>query len=189
MRKPILAILVIAVLAAACQSILPAPPAPQASACLDGRWLVANIWSFGALPAPIQKEVVKMMTVARDRDTRGATNLAAYRGDSVSRTMGALLRKEVKVRAPVNMDLEVFYRDPGDLRTARVVYNLGTLRVAAGVGSIRLPDDPHKWVVEVVWPDDFISPIRSGGKNRLWVPPEDWEGGKFCSMNVHGIVP
>ena len=188
MPRSVLAILVIVMLAA-CQSLPPTKPVPQASVCPDGRWLIANIWSFKALPAPIQKEVMKMVAIARSRDTRGATNLAAYRGDSASRTMGAKLREEVKVRAPVNMNLEVFYRDPGDLRTARVVYNLGILPVNAGVGSIRLPGDPHKWIVEVIWPPDFISPIMSGGKSRLWVPPEDWEGGKHCSMNVHGIVP
>lgn len=188
MLRPILTVLVIVALAA-CQSLPPAKPTGQASVCPDGRWLVANLWSFGTLPPNFQKEVTKMAAVARGRDTRGATNLAAYREDSVSRTMGGLLREKVKTRASANLDLEVFYRDPRDLRTARVVYNLGVLPVRGGIGSIRLPDDPHRWIVEVIWPDDFVSPIRSGGKNRLWVPPEDWEGGKHCTMNVHGIVP
>jgi len=130
-----------------------------------------------------------MVAVAKSRDTRGATNLAAYRGDSASRTVGALIRKVVKRWAPISLDLEVFNRDPRDLWTARVVYNLGVMHVESGIGSIRLPDDSYKWIIEVVWPDDFISPIRSGGKNRLWVPPEDWEGGKICTMHVHGFVP
>lgn len=191
MLKPVLLLVSIILALAACQSIPPVKPSPQASVCPDGHWLVANLWSYKSLPASIQKEVAKMAAVARSRDTRGATSLAAYQGDAVSRTLGAKLRKEVQVRAPVSLDLEIFYRDPRDLRTARVVYNLGVLRVEAGTGSIRLPDDPYKWIVEVVWPDDFISPIRSGGKNRLWVPPEDWEeeGKLFCSMNVHGFVP
>jgi len=85
------------------------------------------------------------------------------------------------------MDLEVFYRDPKG--TAKVVYNLGVLHVEGGVGSIRLPEYAGNWIVEVVWPDNFISPIRSGGKNRLWVFPEEWGGGKWCAMNVHGIMP
>ena len=175
---------------AACQSIPPVKPSPQqAVVCPDGRWLVANIWSFKSLPAPIQKEVARMATVAKSRDSRGATNPAAYRGDSVSRTLGAKLRKEVQIRAPVSLDLEVFYRDARDPWAAPVAYELGILRVKVGTGSLRLPGEPHKWIVEVIWPDDFTSPIRSGGKNRLWVPPEDWEEGNFCSMNVHGFVP
>ena len=187
MQRLVLAILVVSL--AACQSV-PLAPVPQVSAvCPDGYWLVANLWSFKLLPPDIQKKVAEMMAAARARDTRAATNLAAYRGDAVSRTMGALLRKEVRVRAPVSLDLEVFVRDSRDIATTRVVYNLGVLQVKEGVGSLRLPGDPSKWVVEVVWPDSFISPIRSGGKNRLWVPPDDWEGGKWCSMNVSGIVP
>src|SRR3989344_245265 len=189
MLKSLLWIVHITLVLAACQSVPPAKPVPQASICPDGRWLVANIWSYDSLPSSIQKEVAKMAAVAKSRDTRGATSLAAYQGDAVSRTLGAKLRKEVQVRAPVSLNLEVFYRDPRDIRTARVAYNLGVMRVESGTGSIRLPDDPHKWIVEVVWPSDFISPIWSGGKNRLWVPPDDWEGGRYCSMNVHGIVP
>ena len=189
MLKSLLWIVTITLVLAACQSVPPAKPVPQASICPDGRWLVANIWSYDSLPSSIQKEVAKMAAVAKSRDTRGATSLAAYQGDAVSRTLGAKLRKEVQVRAPVSLNLEVFYRDPRDIRTARVAYNLGVMRVESGTGSIRLPDDPHKWIVEVVWPSDFISPIWSGGKNRLWVPPDDWEGGRYCSMNVHGIVP
>ena len=97
------------------------------------------------------------------------------------------MRKEIKIRAPVDLDLEVFYRDPRG--TAKVVYNLGILPVKAGIGSIRLPEYAGDWIVEVIWPDHFISPTKSGGKNRLWLFPEEWEGGKYCSMNVHGIVP
>ena len=186
MPKSVLAILIILVLAG-CQIATPVPP--RASVCPDGRWLIANIWSFKSLPAPIQKEVARMMVVAKSRDSRGATNPAAYRGDSVSRTMGALLRKEVKTRALVSLDLEVFLRYSRDPWEPKVAYEVGTLHVKEGTGAIRLPENPHRWIVEVVWPSDFISPIRSGGKNRMWILPEDWEGGKFCSMNAHGIVP
>ena len=185
MQKLVPLVLVIgAFTLAACQS---APPTWRASVCPDGRWLIANVWSFGSLPVSIRQKVAKMTIVAMKRDSMYATNPNAYRGDAVSRTVGARLRGEVEVRAPLNLDLEVFYRDPKG--TAKVVYNLGVLPVKAGVGSIRLPDDPRKWIVEVIWPDNFISPIKSGGKNRLWLFPEEWEGGKWCSMNVHGIVP
>ena len=186
MKKLVPLVLVICALVLSACSTATAPPAWRASACPDGHWLVANLWSFKSLPAPIQKEVAKMMAMATSRDTRGATNPIAYRGDSVSRTVGALLRK-FGVRAPINLDLEIFYRDPRGM--AKVVYNLGILPVEAGIGSIRLPKYAGNWIVEAVWPDNFISPIRSGGKNRLWVPPEDWEEGKHCSMNIHGIVP
>src|SRR3989344_5402665 len=188
MRKLVPLVLVVCVLAlAGCQSAPLVWRASTASVCPDGRWLITNLWSFQSLPAPIQKEVVRMRAMATNRDTRGATNPHAYRGDDVSRTMGALLRKEIKIRAPVDLDLEVFYRDHRG--TAKVVYNLGILPVKAGIGSIRLPEYAGDWIVEVIWPDHFISPTKSGGKNRLWLFPEEWEGGKYCSMNVHGIVP
>ena len=179
-----LILIIIALVLTACSS---EQQARQASVCPDGRWLIANIWSFGSLPASIRQEAAKMMIVAMKRDSMYATNPTAYQGDAVSRTLGTRLRDEVEVRAPVNLNLEVFYRNPKG--TAKVVYNLGVLHVKGGVGGIRLPEYAGNWIVEVVWPDNFISPIRSGGKNRLWVFPEEWGGGKWCAMNVHGIMP
>ena len=185
-----LILIIIALVLTACSS---EQQARQASVCPDGRWLIANIWAFGSLPASIRQEIAKMMIVAMKRDSMYATNPNAYRGDAVSRTVGPRLRDEVEVRAPVNMDLEVFYRDPKG--TAKVVYNLGILPVKVGIGSIRLPEYAGDWIVEVVLPSSFdnskftLSPVMSGGKNRLWIFPEEWEGGKWCSLNFHVIVP
>ncbi|MDO8569207.1 MAG: hypothetical protein Q7R89_00230 [bacterium] len=148
------------------------------------RRLTANVWSRQALPEGLRKEVDRLISIAESRDTRHATDPVGYQGDDVSRTLGARLRKEVRVRAPVNIELQVFYRDPP---TARVVEDLGVLRVMEGTGSVLPPDDPCKWIIETVWPEYFISPAKSGGRRRLWLFPEEW--GKWRGMQVHGIVP
>ncbi|MEX2013650.1 MAG: hypothetical protein WD897_01925 [Parcubacteria group bacterium] len=158
--------------------------AVAAGTCPNGWSLIAHAWSLPLLPAAMQKEATKLTAVAKDRDTRNATDPAAYQGDAVSRVLGGRLRREVQTRAPVDVDLQVFYRDP---QTAVVVEVIGLLRVDAGTGSLLLPGDPRQWIVETVWPRHFISPTESGGERRLWLFPKEW--GKWCSMNVHGILP
>jgi hypothetical protein len=102
----------------------------------------------------------------------------------VSRTIGGVLRKDVKVRATTNADIRVLYRDP---KTLAVVKDLGILKVSSGVGSFSFPDDPRSYIVETIWPATFVSPTVSMGERRLWIFPDEWR--RFCSPNVHGIVP
>lgn len=165
----------------------PPPPVPVVAApseCPGGWRLTANVWSSASLPPTIQEEAKHHVEVAESRESNNAADASSYRADDVSRTMGARLRKEVRVRAPIGMNLRVFYRDT---RTAEVLDSLGTLRVEAGTGTFRFSGDPRKWIVEIVWPGSFISPTESGGERRLWLFPEEW--GRWCKMNVHGIVP
>jgi len=146
--------------------------------------LVANAWSINLLPYVIREKAEELIAVAKSRRTHGGTDPTGYKGDAVSRTLGFILRNDVKDRARVNMVLRVYYLDPV---TTYVVRYLGVLHVTNGVGEMILSDDPRKWIVEMVWSHDFISPVKSGGEPRLWLFGDEW---KFhCTMNVHGLVP
>lgn len=167
--------------------VVPPPPAPVAMApagpCPDGWQIIANVWSLAALPSAMNTQVTSLASAATSRDSRNATDAAAYRADDVSRTLGGRLRREVVVRAPLTLDIPVFYRDP----QTKGQRKLGVLRVVGGTGSMKLPDDPRKMIVETIWPKDSISPAESAGDRRLWLFPEEW--GSWCAMNVHGVVP
>ncbi|MEK7461872.1 MAG: hypothetical protein AAB586_02255 [Patescibacteria group bacterium] len=146
--------------------------------------LVINGWSFQLLPYDLQRRVEELMVIAQNRNTRYGTDPAGYRGDAFSRTLGPDLRKHVKNRAPVNFFLHVYYLDP---KTAHLVRDLGDASVVNGMGDIVLPDDPRYWIVETIWPENFLSPIKSGGKHSLWLFGDEWKD--WCTMNVHGLVP
>ena len=146
------------------------------SDCPNGWSITANAWSLAAMPSDMRQTVNGLVSAAGSRST--------YRGDDVSRTVGGQLRQNVKVRTPISVDIRVFYRDP---RTLAVVKDLGTIRVVNGTGTFQFPDDPRQWIVETVWPDNFVSPTVSDGKHRLWIFPDEW--GKYCTPNMHGIVP
>ncbi|MDO8728295.1 MAG: hypothetical protein Q7K26_00220 [bacterium] len=152
----------------------------------DSWRLVANVRSFDLLPLALQKEVTKLKTLAESRNTHNATSRDGYLGEAVSRTLGPQLRKEVRAKASVDLNLEVFYRDP---LTSRIVEDLGLLHIMGDLGTKVLPDDPRKWIAETVWPEkeNFISPTVSGGARRIWLFGEEWKGD--CAMNVYGIVP
>ena len=181
-------VFLVVLLIVGCQTITAISPplvkGPIAADCPAGRRLVANVWSYQLLPYVIQEKVVELMKIAKGRNTRNATDPAGYREDAVSPTLGSRLRSEVRIRAPVSLSVQIFYRD---LQTARIVEDLGVIRLTNGAGSVMLPDDPRKWIVETVWPDNFMSPIKSGGGHRLWLFGYEWK--QWCVMNVHGIVP
>lgn len=148
------------------------------------RKLIANVWAYRLLPYTIQGKVVELMKIAQNRNTYRGTEPSGYQGDAVSRTLGSVLREEVRDRAPVNASLRVYYLDP---ETTYAVRYLGDLHVLNGVGVMVLPDDPRQSIVEITWPKDFISPIKSGDEHRLWLFGEEWK--TWCTMNVHGLVP
>lgn len=179
-------VLVSAVLIARCSPATLIPLVETSSCSGSGYRMQVNVWSFQLLPHVLQQEAVVLMNVAGTRNTRNGIDPDGYKGDAFSRTLGARLRRQVKTRAPVNVNISVFYRD---LPTSRVVEELMSLNVRGGTGSITLPDDPRRWIIEAVWPDEteFLSPIKSGGKRRLWLFPEEW--GTHCTMNIHGLVP
>lgn len=171
-------------LIAGCQTMTTSPLVKGPIDCPNGRQLVANVWSYQLLPYVLQGKVVELMKIAKNRNTRNAIDPTGYRGDAVSRTLGTQLRREVRVRAPINIELQVFYRDSP---TARIVEDLGILHITGGMGSRVLPDDPRQWIIETIWPSDFLSPTMSGGQRRLWLFGDEWKD--WCMMNVHGIVP
>lgn len=156
----------------------------KAAECPNGRQIVANVWSLEAFPDTLRKETERLIATAKARNTQNATDPIGYKGDAISRTLGARLRKEIQVRAPTLFNLKVFYRD---LSTARMVEDLGLLRIVGGTGNKALPDDPRRWILETIWPGYLISPTISGNERRLWLFPEEW--GVWCTMNVHGLVP
>jgi hypothetical protein len=157
--------------------------------CQSGWLLIANVWSMNMIPMGVltpglHGEVKELIRVAESRDSREATLLSAYRGDAVSRTLGARLRSEVKIRAPIADDIQVRYLDA---HSGKLMYDIGVVNLKRGVGSFKFPDDPRTFVVETLWPIDFISPTMSGGQRRLRLFPEEWK--QWCTMNVHGLVP
>ncbi len=157
-------------------------PAPVVGACPNGYTIIANAWSLQSLGG-LRKEAEELVAAANARESDEGRSLAAYQPSSVSRTLGARLRTDVKVRAQVSGDaLQVRYLDP---QTANVVRELGTMTLTQGVGTFRFSDDPREYVVETVWPREFVSPTMSGGERRLRIFPNEWR--KFCSMNAHGI--
>ncbi len=157
-------------------------PASVVGACPNGYTIIANAWSLQSLGG-LHKEAEELVAAANARESDEGRSLTVYQPPSVSRTLGARLRADVKVRAQVSGNvLQVRYLDP---KTAKVVRELGTMTLIQGVGTLRFPDDPREYVVETVWPREFVSPTMSGGERRLRIFPSEW--GKFCSMNAHGI--
>ena len=160
------------------------PVAAPVAGCPNGYLLVANVWSLAAMPPAFRNAATTHIANAEKRDTQNATRQEAYKPDDISRTMGGRLRKEVAVRAPISTEIPVFFRDP---KTLIVLQNAGVMYVSSGTGTLRLSEDPRQWVIETIWPENFVSPTISGGKRRLWLFPNEW--GKWCTMNIHGVVP
>lgn len=161
----------------------PARAQTQLSCAGTDATLVVNAWSYESLSDDLRGRVGVLVASARERDTWSTRNLGAYTADDVSRTLGRRLRTEVKVRAPVDIEVTVRLRDPS---TSLVVEDLGFLKLESGVGSIRLSAKQRQMVVETIWPGDVLSPTSSGGAPRLMLFPKEWGG--ECTMNVHGIL-
>lgn len=160
--------------------VVPAVAAP--SNCPNGVWLVVNAWSLSKLPQDLQRKARDLVEVAMNRDSEGGTNLNAYRGPDFSRTLGAELRARVKTPAAVGATITVNFLDPKTLR-ARASMDIRTVE---GVGRFKIPDTYLTgYVLETVWPDNFIAPSVSGGKHRNRVLPEEL---RFCNNVVHGLV-
>ena len=60
------------------------------------------------------------------------------------------------------------------------------MKLVRGAGSFHFANDPRGYIVETLWPMDFLSPALSGGERRLRLFPAEW--GNFCTMNEHGIL-
>lgn len=166
-------------------------PAPvfATDVCPNGFTLIANAWSLASLPSGIllpglKEEAESLMYAADHRQSKEATSLAAYRPGDVSRTLGKRLREEVKIHAPIAMDVPVRFLDPV---TAKLVREVGVISGVRGVGSYHFSGDPRSYVIETVWPIDFGSPALSGGERRLRVFPDEWQD--LCTINLHGILP
>ncbi len=168
---------------------IPVPVIPVATGvCPNGYTLTMNAWSLQSFPDAIRKKAMGLIAAAESRDSQNAMNVEAYKADDLSRTLGAQLRREVKIRAPVTTDVTVRYVDVDSQTNKVVTRDIGVVRVVNGTGTFRFPDDPRKHVaVGTVWPANFISPTTSGGERRLRVFPGEWEN--WCALNVHGLVP
>lgn len=165
------------------------PPVPAVfttSACPNGFTLIANAWSLGTL-GNLRHEAEKLIQSANERDSHEAMRLEAYKPADFSRTMGGRLRSEVKNRAAISADLPIRFLDP---RTAKVVRELGTIHMVRGVGSFRFAEDPRAYVIEVVFPPDFVSPAMSGGERRWRMLDYEWKNGQkdWCALNGHGAL-
>ena len=166
---------------------------PISTGCSNGFRLNIYAWQFSALPAEMQQRIRELVRVAEARKSGNASRPDAYRGDAVSRTLGAELRKlglkgdlgeGPNVRAKSHISAQVFYRYPD---TTKVVRGVGGIETEKGRGSIQLPGDPRIAITEVVFDGDLISPTESGGSRRLWMFPAEW--GTECEMAMHAIVP
>jgi len=163
----------------------PAAPAIAAptDACPSGRYQLAfNAWLIPALPLEMQTQAMRLVAIARARDTRQASDPRGYEGEDFSRTLGYRLRHEVRQRHPMITHIEVNYRDP---RTTQVVRRLGIMPVFAGEGEMELPGDPSQYIVEEIISDEFVTEAMSGGRRRIWVLPYEW---RMCKKYTHAGV-
>ena len=170
--------------------VLASSPAPvlqtigrvETKACPTGFSLIVNVWDYKSLSGDILQKVKKLVGAAEGRDSKEGRNLAAYKADDVSRTLGKRLRTEVVVRANFTGDVAIRYLNP---KTGTQVQDVAILHMLSGKKEIRLPGDPRDYIVEVIFPDDFLSPTISGGESRLRLFPREWR--RLCTLNVHGI--
>jgi len=151
--------------------VAPKSAAPVATAndqmCSNGWSLTIYKWSRALLSEDLRKKVDELIAVAGNR--------SSHRGDSVSRTLDGQLRREGK-QFQIDADIRVLYRDP---KTLVLIKDLGV----TSAEIFQFPDDPRQWIVELDWPQKFISPTNG----QLWIFPDEW--GRMCTPNVHGIVP
>lgn len=159
----------------------PPPSRFPGSKCPDFKF-VANAWRLSDMLADLRKEAEGMTKAAEARDSREGTDHSAYQADAFSRTLGRRVREEVKVRAPIDVDLKVRYVD----QSGRTVQDLGVLRLTNGMGTFTFPDDVRQRIVEISWPAErFVSPTLSAGERRLRLYPPEWKD--VCTLHVHGV--
>lgn len=172
-------LLVIMFTLAACQSV---PRSSERAVCPEGWWVKAHVYALGSLPPFWKEQASWAMAEARRRDTRGATDPQGYRGKSYSRDILPELVRIGHNPAPVSFGVEMYSREA----TGGNPVLLGIMNITIGEGTFRLPSDPRGQITEAVWPDGVLSPIRSGGRNRLWVSGDEWTG---CRVNVGALLP
>ncbi len=153
------------------------PVSNAVGACPNGYSITVHVWSIGTLPEPLRSEALRLVGAAQDRDL-------SYQGPAFSRTLGKRLRTTPGVRhAPANVAVQVNALDPG---TRRQVQSLGVIQVFVGTGVIRLPVDPRHYIIELIFPDEFVSPVPSNGVRRLLDLPTEWPE---CVQNMHAAIP
>lgn len=159
------------------------PSLTTSSECPQGWTLTANAWTLESLPFLMRGEAQSLIRAAQARESDNARRLEPYKPDDVSRTLGRRLREEVRTRASLNADVIIRFIDP---QTTRVVRELGSIHLIHGIGTYRFDEDPRSYVVETLWPQNFVSPATSAGSPRLRLFDYEWKG--VCAMNEHGIV-
>ncbi len=163
------------------------PSTSPVAGCPKGIALIVNAWTMESLPSELRKRAEELIAAAAKRDSKNASNAEAYKPDALSRTLGDDLIRVVNVRAPVGADIKAQLLDP---KTLEVVEDLGVFRLIDGIVIIPLSKEQRTKIVQTIWPAWFSSPTVSGALRRLWFFPKEWEkkeGGKWCTMNEHGI--
>lgn len=164
----------------------PKPPIVSAS-CTSGFTLFVHARSMNNLPSTLRADAKALIKVAEDRDSKRATNPNAYWGDDVSRILYdrfALLPTD-----SIDVSVGVQLLDP---QTLKVADDLGTRQVVAGIGEIKLTKDQLSLAIQIVWPDEYVSPPVSGNLRRLIVLPREWKndrGGKYYCLHATGLAP
>lgn len=177
-------------------AMAPAPPSPPgvSAACPKGFAVYANAWTMDAMPDYLRQKVQEAIERAAARDSKGASDINAYRANDVSggnpvassaENIGDELIRVVNVRAPLNVDITAQILNPTDLS---VTANLGTFRLTDGIARIPLAADQRLMVVQIIWPQWFVSPTVSGGLRRDLILPIAWvkaNGGRWCTLQAN----
>lgn len=163
------------------------PDTTPVATCTSGFTLFAHARSLSKLPTGIRERAKLLIKVAEGRDSKFATNPAAYLGDDVSRSLYPAFSPLPNDQIDVVIGVQLL-----DPLTLKVVEDLGTSQITAGDGQIKLTRDQLSRAIQLVWPDNFESPPVSGYLRRLIVFPGEWDnekGGKFFCKHATGLAP
>ena len=126
----------------------PVVPGPVANGCPAGFGVRFHVYPLRLLyqqRPDLYARAMQLVAASTERQRQGL----GYAGLDFSRTLGATLRRTWGVHADVRMSVEVRYLDP---HTKQVTSHVGTLHVEHGIGDLRLPGDPRRYITEFVLP-------------------------------------
>lgn len=184
-----------------------APPRPKptatspisiaASMCPKGIALNVDAWEWEriATKSPdLARRVDEQIIAATRTDSEGASNLKAYQGDKLSRTLGDELIEKINVRAPLNgVSITAQTLD----NRMNIVEDLGSFEFKDGIAKIPLTEAQRGKIIQTIFPAWVSSPVVSAEARRLLFFPDEWmksrkdgtkpRGGYWCRMHKHTV--